>query len=340
MANIRKRGNKFQVQVRRTGSQSYTKTFERLTEAKAWARTQEVSIDRREAGIHKPITTPLRHFLTRYLEEITPSKKSCASESRRISRLLKDPISNKRVCDLTPSVLASFRDLRLKNGRRAASYDLQIIRHTLNIARLEWGFTFKENPVDLIRMPSPSKPRDRRFRNDEYERLLKFSSNSRSYFLKPLIIIAVETGMRLGELLNMRWENFDREIKILRLIDTKNGCNRIVPLSERALITIESLPESSERIIPVTYAAVKSAWKRLCKRAGIVDLHFHDLRHEATSRFFEMNLTIPEVATITGHKTQTMLLRYAHADFTVLQKKLMLNHEESRSSTPEIERIF
>ena len=64
-------------------------------------------------------------------------------------------------------------------------------------------------------MPSPSKPRDRRFRNDEYERLHKISRNTRSYFLKPLIIIAVETGMRLGELLNMRWENFDREIKIL-----------------------------------------------------------------------------------------------------------------------------
>ena len=88
MANIRKRGNKFQVQVRRVGSKSYTKTFSRITEARAWARSQEVNIDRDEAGFCKPLTIPLRDLLKRYLQEITPQKKSKDSEARRISRLL------------------------------------------------------------------------------------------------------------------------------------------------------------------------------------------------------------------------------------------------------------
>ena len=323
MANIRKRGNKFQVQVRRTGSQSYTKTFARLTEAKAWARTQEVSIDRQEAGIHKPITAPLRHFLTRYLEEITPSKKSCASESRRISRLLMDPLSNKRVYDLTQSVLASFRDLRLKNGRRAASYDLQIIRHTLYIARLEWGFTFKENPVDLIRMTSPSKPREKRLRNDEYERLPRCSSDSRSYFLKPLIIIAVEKGMRLGELLSLTWDNTDLQKGTAFLPDTKNGNSRTVPLSPKAIATIIKLNSRSKALFPVSDNAIRLSWNKLRKRSGLQDIRFHDLRHEAISSFFERGLNIAEVALISGHKDPRMLMRYTHLRAEGIAKKLI-----------------
>ena len=329
MANIRKRGNKFQVQVRRTGYKSYTKTFSRLSEARAWARAQEVNIDRDEAGINKPVTLKLSDLLLRYQQEITPHKKSKDSETRRISRLLRDPISKTRLCDLSSDKLASFRDKRLKDGQRAASYDLQIIRHTINIAQMEWCVPLKENPVNQIRMPSPPKPRERRLRVDEYDKLLSFSENSRSYFLKPLIILGVETGMRLGEMLQMKWKDLDTQSSTLLLIDTKNGSSRIIPLSQCALDVIKNLPKGSENIIPVTYSAVKSAWQRLCNRSGIEDLRFHDLRHEAISRLFELGLTIPEVTMLSGHKTKSQLFRYAHADFTVLKKKLMLTANET-----------
>ena len=322
MANIRKRGNKFQVQVRRVGSKSYTKTFVRITEARAWARSQEVNIDRDEAGFCKPLTIPLSDLLTRYLQEIMPQTKSKDSEARRISRLLRDPISKIRLCDLSPAILASFRDKRLFDGQRAAGYDLQIIRHTINIAQMEWGVLIKENPVNFLRMPSPPKPRERRLNADEYATLLHLSKSSRSYFLEPLIILAVETGMRLGEMLQMKWKNLDAQDSTLLLTDTKNGSNRIIPLSECALSVIQNLPKEDENIIPVTYSAVKSAWQRLRKRAGIEDLRFHDLRHEAVSRFFEKGMTLPEVTMLSGHKTKTQALRYAHSDFTNNLKKL------------------
>jgi len=93
-------------------------------------------------------------------------------------------------------------------------------------------------------------------------------------------------------------------------------------LTQTATALLETLPFRGERIFATNYEALKSAWQRLLKRAGISDLRFHDLRHEATSRFFEMGLTVPEVASITGHKTPTMLLRYAHADIIKVQRKL------------------
>lgn len=208
------------------------------------------------------------------------------------------------------------------DGQRAAGYDLQIIRHTINIAQMEWGILIKENPVNFIRMPSPPKPRERRLNADEYAALLHLSKGSRSYFLEPLITLAVETGMRLGEMLQMKWKDLDAQDSTLLLTDTKNGSSRIIPLSECALSVIQNLPKEDENIIPVTYSAVKSAWQRLCKRAGIEDLRFHDLRHEAISRFFEKGLTLPEVTMLSGHKTKAQALRYAHSDFTNIQRKL------------------
>ena len=333
MANIRKRGNKFQVQVRRAGHRSHTKSFSRISEARAWARAQEVNIDRDEAGINKPVTVKLGDLLVRYQQEITPHKKSKDSETRRISRLLRDPISKTRLCDLSPDKLASFRDKRLKDGQRAASYDLQIIRHTINIAQMEWGVSLRENPVNQIRMPSPSKPRERRLTLDEYEKLLSFSEISRSYFLKPLIILGVETGMRLGEMLQMKWKDLDAQSSTLLLTDTKNGSSRVIPLSQCALDVIKNLPNGNENIIPVTYSAVKSAWQRLCNRCGIEDLRFHDLRHEAISRFFEYGLTLPEIANISGHYTKSQLLRYAHSDKNIVHQ-LAEQIDKAKKNTP------
>ena len=329
MANIRKRGNKWQVQIRRTGHPSRTKTFIRKEEAIAWGRSQEVRLDASAAGVLTPSRECLSDLLRRYAAEITPKKKSAASETRRISRLLRDPISKKRVCDLTPELFAAFRNRRLNDGKRAAGYDLQIIRHMLNIASDEWGVQLPMNPLDKVRFPAPSRPRQRRLAEGEYDALITNAKESGSRYLAPLIILAVESGMRAGEMLKLRWCDWHADAKVLRLLDTKNGQDRFVPLTQTATALLETLPFRGERIFETNYEALKSAWQRLLKKAGISDLRFHDLRHEATSRFFEMGLTVPEVASITGHKTPTMLLRYAHADIARVQRKLEVTSNDS-----------
>ena len=313
MANIRKRGDKWQVQVRRQGFPSRTQSFCPQEEAKAWGRAQELAMDRQEAGVYQPVTCTLASILLEYRLKVTPGKKSHASETRRLNRLLKDPITSYRVCDLSPEVLAKFRDRRLEQGLRASGYDLQLIRHALNIAKAEWGVTLHSNPVDTIRMPPKPKPRERRLKPGEYELLLNYATVSQSWFIKPLIILAVETGMRLGEMLKLTWNDWNPEKQTLYLRDTKNGSNRLIPISDAANAAIQTLTKSHQRILPTNYEAVKSAWRRLCLRAGIERLRFHDLRHEAISRWFENEMTMAEVAILSGHRTKSSLLGYAHA---------------------------
>jgi hypothetical protein len=114
-----------------------------------------------------------------------------------------------------------------------------------------------------------------------------------------------------------------RRAMILR--DTKNGDDRVVPLSKEALdIVSETLrqPADDPRVFPLTRDAIASAWRRLLERAAIEDFRFHDLRHEATSRLFERGLSVMEVQRITGHKTLAMLLRYTHMDVGRLVQRL------------------
>ena len=122
--------------------------------------------------------------------------------------------------------------------------------------------------------------------------------------------------MRRGEMLNMRWRDLSVATRTLRIPITKNGHPRTIPLSSGALATLRTLSDGGasgdERILPITQDAAKMAWKRVVKQAGLADLRFHDLRHEAISRFFEKGLSVPEVALISGHRDPRMLFRYTH----------------------------
>ena len=105
--------------------------------------------------------------------------------------------------------------------------------------------------------------------------------------------------------------NLDK--RTIHLEDTKNGSPRTVPLSGRALEILNTMPRDiSGRVFPTNAMALRGLWRRACKRANIENLHFHDLRHEAISSFFEMGLTVPEVAMLSGHRTLSMLMRYSH----------------------------
>ena len=121
------------------------------------------------------------------------------------------------------------------------------------------------------------------------------------------------------------WENVYFGKRFVHLPDTKNGDSRDVPLSPMALELLRDLPRnirSDQVVFPLHFEALKSAWRRACCRAGISDLRFHDLRHEATSRFFEKGLNVMEVAAITGHKDLRMLQRYTHLRAEDLALKL------------------
>ena len=134
--------------------------------------------------------------------------------------------------------------------------------------------------------------------------------------MKNIITIALETGMRRGEILSIKPENITEDY--IYLPDSKNGLPRKVPLTKNAkqILKVSILP------FPVTPNAVRLCWNRMIKRSGIKDLHFHDLRHEAISRFFEKGLTVPEVSLISGHKDIRQLIKYTHLKIETLIPKI------------------
>jgi integrase len=146
----------------------------------------------------------------------------------------------------------------------------------------------------------------------DFTRLADAICSKSAWYLRPLITLAIETGMRRGELRSIRWKDVDQTARTIRILKTKNGHPRTIPLTPKAVEVLSSLERKDDRIFPVTPNAVRLAWERLRKRAGVEDLRLHDLRHEAVSRFFEYGLTVPEVALISGHRDPRMLSRYTH----------------------------
>jgi len=247
---------------------------------------------------------------------VTPGKRGVASERARINTIVRCPIGHRTLAKLTSSDVATYRDERLKLVAPATIVrELNTISHAIEIATREWGLWLPRNPVKLVRRPPVPRGRTRRLKEGEEDALLAACDRGRTPLLKPLIVLAIETGMRRGELLDLLWENVDLKRAVAHLPLTKNGDSRDVPLSRRAVETLHRLrargPEV-ERVFPMTGNAVRLAFEHLRVRAGMSDFHFHDLRHEAISRLFEKGLNIAEVSAISGHRELKMLQRYTH----------------------------
>ena len=136
----------------------------------------------------------------------------------------------------------------------------------------------------------------------------------RSWYVWPVVVLAIETAMRPGEILGLRWEHIDLDHRTAFLPMTKNGRSRQVPLSEATIEQLSKVPKDTELPFPITDVAVRQAWDRLRVRAGIHDLTFHDLRHEAISRMFDNGMKIHEVMAISGHRTAGQLFRYVQVN--------------------------
>lgn len=335
----------WQAKIRRKGHATQSRTFEKKADAEAWARSIENQIDRgifedrREAE-----TTTLRTALERYEREVTCKKKAQRQEKNFIKHWLeRREFSEKSLAGLKSSDFAAFRDSRLKVvSSQTVRHELKLIAHLYNIAAKEWGIAVG-NPLRNIKMPSQGKSRERRLSRDEERYLLTAAENSGAVdkngksranpWIAAIIRFALATAMRQGEILMLTWKNIDKEKRTATLEDTKNGERRVVPLSPSALSALEALPRTLRGpVFATTQEALQQSWKRAVKRAQrlyvadceeagaevdpdvLADLHFHDLRHEAISRLFEMGLDAMTVSEISGHKTLQMLKRYTHLD--------------------------
>ena len=322
MASIRKRGGKYHAQIRKSGYPSITQTFSSLSIAKRWATATEADMERNLYVA--PADGTLGELLDRYEKEISPLHKSHEIEAYRL-KTLKKHLGNQRVATLTSTVIAKYRDGRLKTVSPASlKRELVILSSVLNTAIKEWGFNI-DNPVAKVSVPKFNNARDRRLEVGEEEKLLTATGE-----LRRIIILALETGMRRGEILRIKKSHIDLARRTLLIPLTKTDTPRTIPLSSRAIATLREQSRASDNVISIeettlfsyTARGLSGAFLRLCKKYELDNLHFHDLRHEATSRLFEKGLNPVEVATITGHKDTRMLMRYTHLRAEDLVRRL------------------
>ncbi len=321
MAYIRKRGKYWQAQIRRNGFPSASKTFDTKADAELWAAETEAAMCRgRYVSMREAEETKLSEALERYLHEVTPTKKGAEQEERRIQAWMAHRLASRTLVAVRTTDIASYRDGRLAAGAAASTVrnELTILSALYGHARSEWGMEGLTNPVAGVRRPRLPPARDRRLVPGEEERLLAAAN----YPIRELIILALETAMRAGELLVLRLEDIKGSVAVLH--DTKTGDPRRVPLSPRARGVLAELPRRLDGSVfpPIRNDNISQRFQRVCKEVGITGLRFHDLRHEATSRLFERGFNPMEVAAITGHKTLNMLKRYTHLKAEELAKRL------------------
>lgn len=323
MAYFEKRGESWRAQIRRKGYPTLSATFDTKADAQRWAAEIEGDMSRsRFVDVREAEQTTLAEGLRRYLREVSVHKKGAKQEALRIKRWIAHPMSAKSMAAVKSSDMAEYRDERIKGGASSATVrlDLAIISHLYTIASKEWGIEGLTNPCKNLRMPKGSKERDRRPTSAELSKVYEAAAQLHAE-LPVIIELAADTAMRRSELVLLRREQVRGRVAYLE--DTKNGERRAVPLSSRAMALLQGLPARIDgRYFSLSLNTVSNYFPRACEAAGVVNLRFHDLRHEATSRLFECGFTMMEVAAITGHKTLSMLKRYTHLSPHALAEKL------------------
>ena len=326
MANIRKRGDSWQVKIQRKGIPVLYETFAKKSDAVIWARQVEAALDRNETPKELDIleTTTFGDLIARYQREVTITKRSARQENYRMIRFLAHPMAKIPLKELTTGVFAAYRDERAKTvGAQRIIHEINLLGHIIKTAVIDWDYPIPKNPAMLIRKPKVPPGRTRRLLPGEFEKLQEGMANSESTYLIPMIEFAIETAMRPSEILTLEWTNINFKAGTAHLPQTKNGHPRTVPLSSKARDIIRQRFGLDKKLVfAVKVAAMRMAWDRLLKRVKIDDLHFHDLRHEAITRLFEKGLTVPEVALVSGHREVRMLMRYTHLSPEELVKKL------------------
>lgn len=325
MATFRKRGNRWQVQVRRSGHSPLSRSFLHRTDAERWARSIELDQDRTLLPSDPRILSryTLGDLVHRYMETVSPRKKRCEIERIELRAFLRYTICAKKISELRTADFAQYRDLRLQKIKAASlKRTLAPIRHLFEVARKEWGLPINQNPVSDLNFRTIDTKRERRLRSGELERLLEQAQKCRNSHIAPIIRLAVATGMRRSEILNIEAKHFDRERAELFIPMSKTGLGRTIPLINDAFDILLPRIEVRGNIFPISANAFRLAWERVRRRSNLTDFRFHDLRHEAISRYFEIGLTAPEVGLISGHQNLRTLSRYSHGSRTQIHAKL------------------
>lgn len=357
MAVIEKRRTKegkihYRVKIRLKGQPPQTATHERLTDAKRWAQVTEAAI---REGRHFKTTEAKKHTLAeavdRYLQTVLP--RAGRDRVKREAHLSwwKERVGKYVLADVTPALIGECRDalmsentLRggLRSGATANRY-LSALSHLLSIAVNEWGW-LEDSPMRKVNKSRESRGRVRFLDENERERLFRACKESSNELLFPAVIVSISTGIRLGELLALKWGDVDFGRRRLILHHTKNGEKRGVPLAGQALQVLQEMEKRRRIDSSLIFCqsknrygskgsnlrsdadadkeggvqkvqkpvSLRGAWEAALKKGEIENFRWHDLRHCCASYLLMSGASTAEIAEILGHKTLAMVKRYSH----------------------------
>jgi len=343
MATIAKlKSGNYRVQVRRKG-QYASKTFLRKADAQSWAIEAERRTDQGRI-IEAPVITGFNTFaqlIDLHIVDMLEVGKPLGRSKDFALRTLKKHLGKIKVTRLNRERIIEFGRTRAKEGAGPAtlSADISYIHTIVTHSAAIHGVKISTEEVDLARVAlrrlgliGRSLERDRRPTQYELDRLVNYFENfSRTDIpVARIIKFAVATGMRQSEICRIQWEDVDARTRCVIVRDRKDprkkqGNDQRVPLLNLtgydawALLEEQRfVSQSTGRVFPYNGRTVGTYYRRGRDKLGIVDLKFHDFRHEATSRLFEAGLSIEKVALVTGHKDWKMLKRYTHLDPAVV----------------------
>lgn len=280
---------------------------------------------------------PVRQALEQYRERVSILKKGYEQEKYRVQQIARSFLGRKTVRKVSSVDIATYRDQRLQTinprtqkpiSASTVRLELSLLSSFFDISRIEWGLC-DDNPVKNVRKPKPPPGRDRTLTPREERQILRYCFAHSNPELYSIVVLALETAMRQGEILKLRWEHINIKTRIAHLPETKNGCKRDVPLSITARDALIRLgTKSTGAVFRYTSNGIKSTWRFMIQKLNIEDLHFHDLRHTAVTALFRLGtLNTFEIAAISGHKSMQMLRRYTH-----LQAKDLITKLDGRRS--------
>ncbi len=339
MASIRQlRSGKWQVQVRLKGKTA-SETFLIKAHALEWAREAENQADRGQTPVGKRARSKktFGDLIDLHIADMKDVGRPPGRSKAAILDMLKRELGTLRAAGLERERLIKFGRDRANEGAGPVtlSMDIGVIRLVVSHAIAVHGVQLSVEPVDMARIAlkrlglvGKSNERDRRPTEDEIDLLLKrfeSRSNSDEIPMARIIKFAIATAMRQEEIFRVTWSDFNKRTKMLTIRDRKDprqkkGNDQEIPLlaasgyDAMALIEEQRMQrkEGDDRIFPYNHKSAGTNFTRACQALEIEDLHFHDLRHEGTSRLFEAGLAIQQVALVTGHKDWKMLRRYTH----------------------------
>lgn len=312
MASIRKRGKRWTAEVRIKG-RYLTDTFDSKLEAQSWAIAQEQAI-----GKHGGLVTgnTLKDAMERYKREVSPKKKGRRWEEIRLNKLMRDPLADIVLLSLTREDIQDWIN-RQTVGPASINRELIVISGVLKHCRT-WKWMV-DNPMKDINRPKNPPPRDRLISDYERDRILLAIGYAEDrqvmdarQKLGIIFLLALETGMRWGEIWGLEWQNVHLKRKFLTLMDTKNGERRDVPLSQRAVELLQAVGSGQGQVFTGNPSSAATIFRRAVQLAGYDDIHFHDTRHSAVTRLAR-KLDVLDLARMIGHKDIRNLQIYYNA---------------------------